>query len=77
MEVEIISPDTLVFSGNADLVSLPGTKGAFEIMKNHAAIISTLEKGKVKIVNNGSEQFFDINGGLVEFNNNKVSILAS
>lgn len=77
MEVEIISPDTLIYSGKADLVSLPGTKGAFEIMKNHAAIISTLEKGKIKVAFNGEEKFFDINGGLVEFNNNKVNILAS
>ncbi|MBP5367681.1 MAG: ATP synthase F1 subunit epsilon [Bacteroidales bacterium] len=77
MKVEIISPDRNIFSGEATLVSLPGTKGSFEIEQNHAAIISTLEKGKIKIKNGDKEEFFEISGGLVECNSNKVNILVN
>ena len=47
MTVDIISPDSVIYSGEATLVSLPGSKGAFEILQNHAAIISSLEKGRI------------------------------
>ncbi|MBO4372153.1 MAG: ATP synthase F1 subunit epsilon [Bacteroidales bacterium] len=77
MKVEIISPDRNIFSGEATLVSLPGTKGSFEIEQNHAAIISTLEKGKIKIKNGDKEEFFEISGGLVECRKNQVNILVS
>lgn len=77
MTVDIISPDSVVFAGEATLVSLPGSKGAFEIMQNHAAIISSLEKGKIKVQTNSGDQFFDINGGLVECSNNKVNVLVN
>ena len=77
MKVEIISPDRNIFSGEATLVSLPGTKGSFEIEQNHAAIISTLEQGKIKIKNGDKEEFFEISGGLVECNSNKVNILVN
>ncbi|MCQ2975744.1 MAG: ATP synthase F1 subunit epsilon [Bacteroidales bacterium] len=78
MTVEIISPDKNIFSGEAKLVSLPGTNGSFEILDKHAPIISTLEKGQIKIeFFNQPDQFFEINGGIVECKNNKVNILVS
>ena len=77
MTVDIISPDSVIYSGEATLVSLPGSKGAFEILQNHAAIISTLEKGKIKIKNGEKEEFFEISGGLVECRKNQVNILVS
>lgn len=77
MYLEIISPDKKLFSGEATLVKLPGTKGSFEIMKNHAPIISTLTKGKIKITDaNKKSEFIEINGGVVEVQKNKIIILA-
>ena len=50
--------------------------GSFEILNNHAPLISALQKGKVKIRKNGSDEFFEINGGVIEVLNNKILILA-
>ena len=77
MNVEIINPDKLIFSGEASLVQLPGKDGSFEILNNHAPIIAILRMGKVKIVdNNKNTEFFEIKGGLIEVVKNKVLILA-
>ena len=77
MYLEIISPDKKIFSGEVNLVQLPGTMGSFGIMHNHAPLISTLVKGKVKIIDPEKKtQFFEINGGVVEVQKNKIIILA-
>ena len=77
MFLEIITPDKKIFSGEVSLVQLPGTDGSFEILKNHAPIISTLSKGKIKIINlEKATQFFDINSGVVEVQKNKIIVLA-
>lgn len=76
MQIEIINPDQTIFSGEAELVQLPGKDGSFEIMNNHAPLISVLKKGKVKIVKNKQEEFYDINGGVIEVLNNKILILS-
>lgn len=76
MLLEIITPDTLIYSGQVNLVQLPGTIGSFEILKNHAPIISTLEKGKIKVVDvKGQILFFEVDGGIVENKDNKIIIL--
>ena len=76
MHLEIITPEQQLFSGEVSLISLPGTKGLFEILENHAPIISTLDPGKIRIVKkDGNESVFDITGGVVEGSNNKVSVL--
>ena len=77
MLLEIIAPDKELYSGEVDLVQVPGSKGSFEILKNHAPIISTLEEGQIKIVDlKGSTSFFDVNGGVIEVKNNKIIVLA-
>ncbi len=76
MNLEIITPDTTIYKGEAELVQLPGIDGSFEILNNHAPLISALKQGKVKIKKNGKEEFFDINGGVIEVLKNKVLILA-
>ncbi len=76
MHVEIVTPDKKVFEGEADGVQLPGTLGSFEVLKNHAPIISTLNKGKVRVRTGKDAQFFEITGGLVEVLHNKVIVLA-
>jgi len=77
MTLEIITPDKLVYSGLVKLVQLPGAKGAFEILNNHAPIISTLNKGTIKIVEeNGQELCFEVDGGIAENKDNKIIVLA-
>lgn len=50
MKLSIITPDKIVFEGDATAVTVPGTSGSFQILKDHAAIISTLEDGDRKSV---------------------------
>jgi len=77
MYLEIVTPEDKLFSGEIKLVQLPGAKGSFEMLKKHAPIISTLEKGTIKVVTiDGKETFFDIKGGVVEGSNNKIIVLA-
>lgn len=77
MTVDIITPNKLVYSGKAKLVQVPGTKGSFQILNNHAPIISTLQKGEVRVVDEyDMDTTFDISGGIVEANNNVITILA-
>lgn len=75
MTLEIISADSVLFSGQADAVTLPGALGSFTVLRNHAPIISVLVAGKVSYRGaNGEESNFDIRGGLVDVNNNKVAV---
>lgn len=76
MNIEIITPDTTIYQGVAELVQLPGIDGSFEILNNHAPLISALKQGKVKIKKDGKEEFFDIKGGVIEVLDNKILILA-
>jgi len=77
MLLEIIAPDQELYSGEVDLVQVPGSKGSFEILRNHAPIISTLEQGRIKIVDQkGLTTFFEVDGGVIEAKNNKIIVLA-
>ena len=77
MKLEIITPDKKVYSGQVKLVQLPGITGLFEILNNHAPIISTLVKGKIKIEEeNGQVLYFEVDGGIVENKDNKIIVLA-
>jgi F-type H+-transporting ATPase subunit epsilon len=77
MILEILTPDKKVYEGDVTSVTVPGTAGSFEILNNHAPIISTLEDGKVIIRAVGkSEERMVIKGGVVEVNDNKIILLA-
>lgn len=77
MFLEIITPEKKVFSGDVEAVRLPGAEGSFGILNNHAPIIATLKKGIVKVTEKGSRiENFEINGGVVEVLNNKITVLA-
>lgn len=76
MELNIITPDQAVFSGTANSVTVPGSAGSFEILKDHAPIISTLEDGNVTIRNNKEVKIIRIKGGVIEALNNKITVLA-
>ncbi|MFN8165939.1 MAG: ATP synthase F1 subunit epsilon [Bacteroidia bacterium] len=76
MKLEIITPDKKVYAGDVTSVSVPGSKGRFEMLNNHAPIISTLLNGKVKVKDKEGVKTFDVKGGVVENLNNKIIILA-
>jgi F-type H+-transporting ATPase subunit epsilon len=77
MLLSIITPDKLIYSGEIKLVKLPGTDGSFEILNNHAPLISTLAKGQIKVIETNNElKYFDIEEGVVEVQNNRVIVLA-
>ena len=77
MLLEIIAPDKNLYSGEVDLVQVPGSKGSFQILRNHAPIISTLEQGQIRIVDQkGATTLFDVDGGVIEAKNNKIIVLA-
>ncbi|MCZ4693439.1 MULTISPECIES: ATP synthase F1 subunit epsilon [Ancylomarina] len=77
MLLEIVTPEKKMFSGEVDLIQLPGISGSFEILKNHAPIISTLDRGVIKIkTSDGQEVLFEVDGGVVECKKNIVTVLA-
>ncbi len=77
MNVEIISPESTLFQGEAAYVYLPGSDGSLGVLNNHAPLITSLKKGTVRVKDNaGKEHRFDVKGGTVEVFNNKMIILA-
>ena len=75
--VEIVSPQRMVFEGEAESVTLPGTVGPFQVLVNHAPILSELEVGDIKIVDAaGHEIHIATTGGFAEVKDNKMSVLA-
>lgn len=76
LKVSILSPEKKIFEGEANLVEVPGEKGRFQMLINHAPIVSSLVKGVVRIIEtNNKETKFDIESGVVECANNEIIIL--
>ena len=77
MHLDIITPDATLFSGEVSLVQLPGKDGSFEILNHHAPLIAVLKKGNIRILDKGKqEQIFEVKGGVVEVNANKILVLS-
>ena len=92
MKLEIITPESNVFSGEAKAVSLPGLDGIFQVLNNHAPVISALKKGSLVVelehpltedqkndliaVESPVKISVSINGGVAELNQNKLIVLA-
>tara|TARA_Y100000589_G_C26882483_1_gene518586 strand:- start:198 stop:431 length:234 start_codon:yes stop_codon:yes gene_type:complete len=76
MTVEILTPDVVLYEGDATYVGLPGSDGSLGILSNHAALVTTLREGEVVVKNDNDEQVFAVKGGTVEVLNNHVTILA-
>jgi len=76
MQLEILTPEHKVYSGNVQGIQLPGVEGSFEILENHAAMIASLSKGKMKIIKDkNNTEMYEISTGFVEVLNNKASVL--
>lgn len=77
MKIDIITPDKKVFEGDIKSVRVPGKKGSFQVLKDHAPIVSTLESGPVIMVSqDGIETVYEISGGVIEVKANKIILLA-
>lgn len=75
LNLKIVSPEKIVFDGNVEKVIVPGTVGRFEILNDHAPIISSLDPGVVEYeLSDGERTQFNILGGFVEVKKNKVSL---
>jgi F-type H+-transporting ATPase subunit epsilon len=77
MNLEILTPEKRVFSGDVFGVQLPGVSGMFEVLDRHAPLVSALKPGKLKVLKDKDHHlaFFEIRGGFVEVIHNKVSVL--
>lgn len=76
LRLKIVSPEKVEFDGEVESVLVPGTKGSFEILTDHAPIISSLQPGVVEYSLKDGKKRLDITGGFVEVQKNKVSICA-
>lgn len=77
LHVEIVTPQGTLYSGSAQAVSLPGGLAPFQVLVNHAPIISTLELGPIRVLDSeGDEHVFAVTSGFVEVKHNRVSIVA-
>ncbi|MCQ2294885.1 MAG: hypothetical protein MJZ67_04455 [Bacteroidales bacterium] len=76
MKVTITKPDATLFEGEATQIHLPGIDGKFEMLQNHAPIISALGQGQIKLIQpDGNEVIYDIRGGVLRGQNNEIQIL--
>lgn len=73
MKLIIYSPEKTVFNGEVSLVEVPGTKGRFEILENHDAIITTLQPGVIRYIADGQEIKQPVSSGYVEVHHNQIS----
>ena len=76
MYLEIVTPDQKVFEGEVVSVTFPGTDGSFQVLNNHAPLLSTLKKGLIVYKDQKNEYDVMVDGGVVEVLNNKVIVLA-
>ena len=74
MTLKIISAEDVVFEGEVQSVTLPGTKGSFTVLHNHASLVSTLDPGMIRYVQEGQTVELPVSGGLVDVDNYVVSV---
>jgi len=91
MYIDIVSPEATLFSGEIDSITVPGTRGSFQLLNQHAPIVSTLTEGTIKIQGqmqlsedakklftqeSDGHYYFPISSGVIEMRNNKIILLA-
>ena len=75
LQISVISPDRILFEGEAESIGLPGSKAPFSVLKDHAPLISYLDPGIVLIKTSETQKSFVIEGGFAEVRNNKITAL--
>lgn len=76
MHLEIVTPEKTLFNGEVESVKLPGAGGKFEVLNNHAPLISSLEAGVITVKTGSQTESFEVTGGIVEVLQNKIVVLA-
>lgn len=76
MHLEILTPDKKIFEGEVNIITFPGADGSFQVMNDHAPLISLLKEGQVEYKSKEAIQMIKITGGVVEVLKNKVIVLA-
>ena len=76
LTLHILSPEGTLVSASVSLVSLPGTLSPFTVLPGHAPIVTSLEKGSIRYVEDGEEKFLQISGGFVRVKDNTVTVCA-
>ncbi len=75
LTVDIVTPSRTIYSGPAAAITLPGVKGGFQVLFNHAPIVSALDIGVIKVLNtDGTETLYATDGGFAEVLRNKISV---
>lgn len=78
MLLKVLSPEKSIYEGEVVLVQLPGAMGSFEILTNHAPLISLIEKGRIKVIDQERNKFYlDVNSGVVEVHQNHITVLTN
>jgi F-type H+-transporting ATPase subunit epsilon len=76
IQVEIVTQERTVFSGEVDAVNLPGSEGRLGILPNHSPLLTTLGYGEVIVRKDGQEDYYAVGGGFAEVQPEKVIVLA-
>lgn len=74
LTLKIVSPEKVHFEGEVESVKVPGMMGEFQILNNHAPIVSALQKGRVEYITKEGTEQLDVIGGFVEVLKNNVSL---
>jgi F-type H+-transporting ATPase subunit epsilon len=76
INLTIVTPDQKVFEGEVTEATFPGANGSFQVLKNHAALVSALGKGNVSYTTKEGKKSHLVEGGVVEVKDNKIVLLA-
>jgi F-type H+-transporting ATPase subunit epsilon len=76
INLEIITPEKIIYKDSVDSITVPGTKGMFQVLKDHAPLMSTIEIGVITLKKNDENTYLTTAGGTIEVLNNNVLILA-
>ena len=76
INLEIVTPEKTIYKDVINSITIPGTLGSFQVLKDHAPLISSFEVGVITVQKNGNKNYFSTSGGTVEVEKNKILVLA-
>lgn len=75
MQVEILTPEKIVFEGEVEILTVPTRSGYISVMSNHASLVSAVEAGEIRMKTGDGEKVFECERGVIETMNNKTHLL--